>query len=351
MRERRSAGAGDDLDLTALAEAIYRRWPLLMLGIVVGALLAYGLGTVFPTPYRAEAVLLIDFNPELARPFSDMRQRFVFLDFQRRPLEAMAFSDSVLDAVVNSLIDSGIFEGDVGREDLRQHLSLPHPWEGEWHFLAAYQDSEIAAHVANAWAGAFVDRVEVARQRAQSREVQLVFFQELSRRLAREQGRCTNAAAAEALLDDLALELRERPEDGQGELLVTWRLLDIAAWAGVWELDVLPLSQAVSVRGQMAYLTALQGMLAESVRQCPLVLEEIAQKLEGAAAEPGVVSGGQGLSPYLEIVQVREALPPRKRTVPQGTWAFVGGLLGLLTSVIVLALARKRRTRQDVRES
>lgn len=350
MREGRSAGAGADVDLLALASAVYRRWPTLVLGIMLGALLAFGLAWAFPAPYRAEAVLLVDFNPELARPFSDMRQRFVFLDFQRRPLEALAFSDAVLDAVSDSLAESGTFADATSREDLRRHLSLPHPWEGEWHFLAEYQDPAVAARVANLWAQAFIERAEHARRRAQTRESQLIHLQELSRRLAREQGRCTSSEAAVDLLDELAAELQELPEEGEGEMLASWRLMDIAAWAGVWELGSLPVSRSVRVSEQIVYLTALRDLLSERVRRCPLLLEEIGGQVEAAAAETGVTSSGMGLSPYLEIVEVREAVPPQARAVAEGAWAVVGGLVGLLLSSIGLVLAQRTGVENDIPE-
>jgi hypothetical protein len=330
-------------DILATAEFVYRRWPLVFLGVVLGALFAFALASIYPAPYRAQAVIVVDFNPELARPFSDMRQRFVFLDFQRRPLEALAFSDRVLNVTLESLQQVEASTRPLTRDDLLRKLTLPHPWEGEWHFVVEDGDPELAAEIANLWADAFIDSVENVLARAKARQAQLTASQEIVRQLAREQYRCEYASTVVASLDELEVDLQNRPADALGDVLVSWRLQEIAAWSGVWKVDALPVTQEVLVGEQLTYLTSLRGLIAEKVQQCPAALAELEEFVDQALVEIEVDSSGMGLSPYLEIGRIREAFPPRARTVQKGVWVFFGGLMGLFTSVLGLAFERLRR--------
>jgi capsular polysaccharide biosynthesis protein len=132
---------------------LLKAWKFWLLGGIIGALLGAGFYYVAPPPYRAQATVLVDFNMEEAWPQETDREQFYYLERETRKLEEIAFSDAVMQAVVET-------DGDISIAELKtEFLSLSQPAEGGWHFYADDMNPRRAAIVTNAWAEAFVEQV------------------------------------------------------------------------------------------------------------------------------------------------------------------------------------------------
>jgi hypothetical protein len=122
-------------------------------GALIGALLGAGLYYVAPPPYRAHAIVLVDFNLEQAWPQETDRQQFYYLERESRKLEEIAWSDDVMGQLSS--------EFSIPVEDLRgSKLRLSQPAEAGWHFYADDADSRTAASLASTWAEAFVAKAQ-----------------------------------------------------------------------------------------------------------------------------------------------------------------------------------------------
>lgn len=132
-------------DLIRLLRA-WRFWVLgALTGILIGAVVYY----IAPPPYRARAVVNVDFNLEQALPAETDRQHFYYLEREARKMVEIAWSDEVL-----AQLDAPI-------ADLRDgKLNLSQPAEAGWHFYADDSDPQIAAALATAWADAFAVKVQ-----------------------------------------------------------------------------------------------------------------------------------------------------------------------------------------------
>ena len=139
-------------DLTRLLKA----WRFWVLASLLGGLLGTLIYFVVPPPYRARGVVQIDFNIEEAyKPTAD-KQSFYYVEREVRKLQALAFSDEVLKAVVDKV-------GGVTVSELRnQKLLLSQPGDADWHFFAEDRDPKRAAELASAWAEAFTAQVKEA---------------------------------------------------------------------------------------------------------------------------------------------------------------------------------------------
>src|SRR4030095_10282760 len=126
------------------------------LGALVGGLMGMAVFYVAPPPYRAHAVVLVDFNLEQAWPQETDRQQFYYLERETRKLEELAFSDTVLDEVAQ--INPGLTLQELRRDE---KLSLSQPAEGGWNFYVDDVDAQRAASLATAWANVFVQEVQV----------------------------------------------------------------------------------------------------------------------------------------------------------------------------------------------
>jgi uncharacterized protein involved in exopolysaccharide biosynthesis len=132
---------------------LLKAWRFWSVGALIGGLMGTGLFYMAPPPYRAHAVVLVDFNLEQAWPQDTDRQQFYYLERETRKLEEIAFSDSVIQAVAqaNQAITAPELRG--GK------LVLSQPANGGWNFYAADENPERAAALATAWASNFAEQV------------------------------------------------------------------------------------------------------------------------------------------------------------------------------------------------
>jgi capsular polysaccharide biosynthesis protein len=167
-------------------------WQILLAAVFLGAILGAGINAVFPPPYRASATVVVDNNLEKSLPAAPDRDVFYFLARETDKLEALAWSDAVLDQTAQQA-------GDVSTADLRQGiLELSQPSDGAWHFYAVSSDPKQAARLATAWAETFTQTVKKGIDTA----VQLDAAQSALTKLTAEGKACT--ANCQNYLDSIA---------------------------------------------------------------------------------------------------------------------------------------------------
>jgi len=132
---------------------LLKAWRFWSLGTLIGGLIGAAVFYVAPPPYRAHAVVLVDFNLEQAWPQDTDRQQFYYLERETRKLEEIAYSDSVIEAIAET-------NQNVTTTELRDgRLLLSQPAEGGWNFYVDDKNPERAAAIATTWANTFVEQV------------------------------------------------------------------------------------------------------------------------------------------------------------------------------------------------
>lgn len=131
---------------------LLKAWRFWSLGALIGGLIGAAIFYVAPPPYRAHAVVLVDFNLEQAWPQETDRQQFYYLERETRKLEEIVYSDAVLEGV------GRVYLG-INLQELRnEKLLLSQPAEGGWNFYVDDADPQRAASIASAWATEFANQ-------------------------------------------------------------------------------------------------------------------------------------------------------------------------------------------------
>jgi len=131
---------------------LLKAWRFWSIGALIGGLLGSAVYYVAPPPYRAHAVILVDFNLEEAWPQDTDRQQFYYLERETRKLEEIAFSDIVMESIVEN-------NQNVTPQELRKSLFLSQPAEGGWNFYVDDTDPQHASSIASLWTQSFVTQV------------------------------------------------------------------------------------------------------------------------------------------------------------------------------------------------
>jgi hypothetical protein len=139
-------------DLNRLLKA----WRFWLSAALIGGLLGAAIYFLAPPHYRVRASVQVDFNIEEAYKPTQDKQSFYYLEREVRKLEALAFSDAVLQSVVDEV--GGVTIGQL-RDGV---LLLSQPGDADWHFFAEDPDPQRASDLASAWAKAFTVQVRDA---------------------------------------------------------------------------------------------------------------------------------------------------------------------------------------------
>jgi len=148
---------------------LLRAWRFWILAALIGGALGAAIYFVAPPPFRARAIVNVDFNLEQAWPQETDRQQFYYLERETRKLEEIAWSDAVLQKVADA-------DGKVTVRELRAGiLQLSQPGEAGWHFYADDAHAPRAESLASAWAQAFADAAQanIRTQAGLSSSIQL----------------------------------------------------------------------------------------------------------------------------------------------------------------------------------
>lgn len=135
---------------------LLRAWRFWLLAALLGGILGAAVYVIAPPAYRARASVQVDFNIEEAYTPTQDKQAFYYLEREVRKMQDVAFSDVVLQAVVDEVGGTSLAELRGGK------LLLSQPGEAGWHFFAEDRDPQRAEAMASAWANAFLAEIKDA---------------------------------------------------------------------------------------------------------------------------------------------------------------------------------------------
>lgn len=309
---------------------ITHRWPQVFIAFLLGSLLGWGVGLIFPTSHRAQSEIYVAYNGDAIYRNPDDYKNWQFSE-----LEAYIVSDDVLGETLNRLREGDTYWKGISTEQLRDHLRIYWRNAGRWRLVAEWREQAHATHLAQSWTDVLLEKTNQAAAHAG----EVLLFDSQVKAYAREE---VNIRTRSSQLSQLKVALQawrdtQNPRQNQPlGSLDRWRLQYLtASLEGLVPVEL-------SLRGQLPppeaaaneyfpvvdqALSALDAQLEVENRQYAELtahLAELQDKLNEETKASHNLTASLTVEPFTSGVSTAQPV----RLTSQ--MALVGGVLGVL---------------------
>lgn len=346
-----------------LRDEIYKaahRWPFIVLFILAGSLLGWGITYLLPSTYQASEEVSVELNayraPEdrYAAEYADTEFRNLddYKHWQMSQLEVLVRSDAYLQETLNRLRKADSAWHAVEAPELRNMLKAYWRNAGRWRLTAENRDAGLARQAVQIWKEVILEKTAAAIQSSQSLFASELRLRALSYEIQSIQERLAFFPEVLSALGDWQAAASQLPSDRPLEPVQRWRLQALAARAAGsdrdWQtlMEEMP-SSAAPLSDYQPWLDQLLAALEEESK----VLTERKQILDSEQAEllaqwESAIPAGQGLSATLVVDPVSSEKPQVRQLNSSSQAALVGGLLGLLAWALFVLFQITRQAYQ-----
>jgi hypothetical protein len=313
-----------------LYRRVLERWPRLIVWAILGALAFCLYSQAAPRRFLASASVNVDQNAEVVVPLGDESRMASYLNRETLRLETLAYSDPIWAEVARGLALEGFLArpGDIDR--IFEDVQVPHPMDGEWRFTAYSGDPALAARTAQLWAEAFVRHADQAVRIAREEQALRTTIASRSQALGTQESRCVelrglsnSVAGTSTHLETLAASAPSDPQAAE-ELRYTAEAIELAC--GAFE----GCSAPQTVSDQRAFAGELAARIDTRLEACTTVRDLLRESLNVDSVRwQALVDESLGVSPFMEVVLLRNAEPPSEPVVQTGWFAVAGAFVGI----------------------
>ena len=146
-----------DWDLRTEILKLSHFWPLPFVIFLAGCLIGWGIGAIWPSPYRAETTLHVSYNGD-----SIFRNSDDYKNWQMEELNNLVLAKSTLQDTLSLLRQQDPYWNDVNASQLESRLSVYWRNTGKWRLVAEATRPNLAAALAQAWGEVVVEKIQAA---------------------------------------------------------------------------------------------------------------------------------------------------------------------------------------------
>jgi hypothetical protein len=140
---------------------ITHRWPQVFIAFLLGSLLGWGIGLIFPTAHRVQSEIYVAYNADAV-----YRNPDDFKNWQFTELDAYIVSDDVLGETLKRLREQDPYWQDISTEQLREHLRIYWRNAGRWRLVAEWREQVHATLLAKTWTDVILEKTSQAATHA-----------------------------------------------------------------------------------------------------------------------------------------------------------------------------------------
>lgn len=140
---------------------VTHRWPQVLIAFLLGCLLGWGVGLVFPTTHRAQGEIYVAYNGDAIYRNPDDYKNWQFSE-----LEAYILSNDVLDETLRRLAERDSYWGGVSTEQVQEELRVYWRDAGKWRLVAEWREQGHATDLAKTWVDVIIEKTSQAAEHA-----------------------------------------------------------------------------------------------------------------------------------------------------------------------------------------
>lgn len=307
------------------------RWPVIMLFILAGSLVGVAIAYLLPSPYRAEASLLVAYNADV-----HLRNPDDYKNWQMEQLNLFILSEEVLQETLDRLKTQDQAWSETTIEDLNDSLHVYWRNAGEWRLVAEAPAPELADEMVNTWEQVILEEIAAASVHASAVVSLSTNLDNLSNQRLELKLRATQLQqirqALQSWIQATETSSSNKPLDTLEREFLLSRVSSLAGWhpKGIALLDSAPPDDA----GALQYIPWLEEALVfleEELASIEPQTDQITSEYdEMYAAWSEELDASRGLTAFLIVETLEQQPDPAQPTRPTSLLAFVGGLVGLL---------------------
>lgn len=307
------------------------RWPIVMLFILAGSLIGVAVSYLLPSPFRAEASLLVAYNSDV-----HTRNPDDYKNWQMEQLNLFILSEDVLQKTLDRLIAQDQAWSTSSVESLGDRLHVYWRNAGEWRLVAEVATPQQADELVSTWEQVILEEIAVANTHANNVLSLSINLDNLSNRRLDLKLRAVQLEQIREALQNWGKEVdasqSDQPLDALQRGFLLSRVSSLAGWhpEGLALLDATPPEDATAkeyIPWVEEALIFLEEELAALEPQSSEITAEYDQLYTAWQEE---LTATQGLTAYLIVDPLDEPAEAARKIRPTSLMAFVGGLLGLL---------------------
>ncbi len=327
-------------------------WPVMLLFCLVGSLVGLVFSIFIPSPHRATKELYVGLNVYLATEdqnasdfagvkFSDTND---YKNWQMANLNGLIFMDTIMDETLNRLRQIDPYWLSIDHNVLAGMLHAYWRNAGKWRLVAENSEPRYATEAVLTWEDVVVDRVHEAVYESQK----IMILNTQLNALSIDQTKVISQAAEVTQIRDSLISWRSDAVQRDSKISLQeidrkfiFHLIDQAETSSPGErlLADFPQPEA-TIQEYIDYLDRTLPLINEllliSQRQITTIEDKKNEIAEVYAASS---SKSLGLSAGLKVDKITTVQPEHSVVQPTGLLVLIGGILGLLTW-IVLSLIR-----------
>jgi uncharacterized protein involved in exopolysaccharide biosynthesis len=307
------------------------RWPVIVLFILVGSLVGVAVAYLLPSPYRAEASLLVAYNADV-----HLRNPDDYKNWQMEQLNIFILSEEVLQQTLDRLKTQNQAWSETTIEDLNDRLHVYWRNAGEWRLVAEAPAPELADEMVTTWEQVILEQIAATAVHANAVLSLATNLDNLSNQRLDLQLRATQLEQIKQALHSWIQETETAPSNEpldtlQREFLLS-RVSSLAGWhpQGIALLEAAPPADADALQ-YIPWLEEAVVHLEEELASIEPQTSQITSEYDQLyAAWSEELNAARGLTAFLIVEPLDQQPDPAQPTRPTSLLAFVGGLLGLL---------------------
>jgi len=324
---------------------ITHRWPVIVVMILIGCLVGWGVARFYPSPYQATSELYVGLDVYLwARDQNVVRftggvsfnNPDDYKNWQMANLNVIILTDDVKKEVLRRLRERSSYWLDVNRGQLSEMMNVYWRNAGKWRLVINNPQPQHAAEAVEVWQQVALEVIHTSIFHA--RNTMLYDIQLQSIAAEQTQTKTDLAAQQDALgkFNQWATQLSEIPADQVVSDEQRSQLLAIASanagetpgWTSL--LNGFPEAGSTSAAYQN-WLVDARALLEEEIQISQQTLTRLDTEWNQTRESYLEASqGSRGVSPTLQVEPISDTIAPPVQVRPTSTLALIGGLIGLL---------------------